>query len=319
VRHGHSTRPTSATSVPHSMSVSSSDLEPMPTRMVAVVITRPIMKRRRSAPRPLPLASPRSCKISSCAPRCSARSSLPSAILRLEADSCFSQASPQHRDQISGSLAAQHGHSETVLPLVQECGADARAAENDGATLVYMAARPEGGFFGRGGRIAGSSSGLNRSSRAVERQSEPPTEAAEDVVVRGCVCTSGYEGDNATMCKECPAAKYKASVANAACVPCPQQTSAPPGKASITDWIYNTGYSGPAGGLCTACEAGKYKDDPGTGDCEAFEAGKFKPGKGPGTWAACAANSHASPSSDSRRTAPVISSVTLAVQARERI
>ena len=126
------------------------------------------------------------------------------------------------------------------------------------------------------------------------------TSPAGSSALGSCVCTSGYEGDNATICKECPAAKYKASVANAACVPCPQHTSAPPGKASITDCICNTGYSGPAGGLCMACEAGKYKDAPGTGDCEACEAGKFKPNTGPGTCAACAANSHASPGSDSR-------------------
>jgi hypothetical protein len=94
--------------------------------------------------------------------------------------------------------AAEFGHTEAVLSLVQECGDDARDEE----------------------KMAPLSSTWRRGRRGRERQSEPPKEAAEDVVVGDCVCTSGYEGDNATMCKEFPAAKYKASVANAACVPC---------------------------------------------------------------------------------------------------
>ena len=113
-----------------------------------------------------------------------------------------------------------------------------------------------------------------------------------------CVCTAGYQGDNATVCRACPTAKYKDSIANAACLPCPPNTFAQQGKASITDCRCDPGYSGPDGGLCTACVAGKYKGVFGAGGCDACEAGKFKAHTGPGPCTACPPNSEALPGSE---------------------
>ena len=64
---------------------------------------------------------------------------------------------------------------------------------------------------------------------------------------------------------------------DAACTPCPLNSSSPPGSSGITSCACNPGTTGPAGGPCVACPINTFKSSPGSALCTLCAPGSVAP------------------------------------------
>jgi hypothetical protein len=98
--------------------------------------------------------------------------------------------------------------------------------------------------------------------------------SARSVLLTDCKCIPGASGQDGQTCELCEAGEYKASVGNASCTRCSENSFS---VRASTRCLCNIGYTGPDSGNCTACEAGKYKNVSGSTLCSSCARNSSSP------------------------------------------
>jgi hypothetical protein len=99
--------------------------------------------------------------------------------------------------------------------------------------------------------------------------------SARSTSLTDCKCIPGFTGQDGQTCEACERGEYKASVGNASCTICSENSYSARGTdlySELTDrggtrCMCLFGYTGPDSGNCTACEEGKYKNVSGSTLC----------------------------------------------------
>jgi len=90
-----------------------------------------------------------------------------------------------------------------------------------------------------------------------------------------CKCNAGSTGPDGGDCVACKSGRYKVAVGDAACRPCPSNSSSKAGSDRLVDCSCLRGFTGPNGASCLPCAAGSYKNTTGNATCSDCAAGTY--------------------------------------------
>ena len=104
------------------------------------------------------------------------------------------------------------------------------------------------------------------------------TTGSSDRSMSDCVCIAGYGGIGPWNCRACTPGKYKDTIGNIPCTPCPNDgLLGPVASTTVINCMCGPGYSREEDGTCQPCQAGRWKESTGDVACTLCPLNSWSP------------------------------------------